>query len=111
MQAWSDFKGESVGANPDADRSALVAGITVASPVEYYFLYIEDLEEPERSVAKAATEPLLDALGAAYATPADGTAFYRLQSCANHSCAPNAHTLKVRCRYIEISLIGYARCG
>lgn len=67
--------------------------------MEDYFLHVDDLEEPLRSAAKAVTDPLLEALGDAYATPVDGTAFYALQSCANHSCAPSAHTLKVRrCR-------------
>ncbi len=79
------------------------AGIAVASPLEDYFLHTDDLEEPERSSAKAVTDPLLDVLGAEYATPTEGTAFYSLQSCANHSCAPNAHTLKVRCRCVATS--------
>ena len=64
--------------------------------MEDYFLALEDLEEPERTAAKQVTAPLLVKIGDAYATPAEGTAFYTLQSCANHSCTPNAHTLKVR---------------
>ena len=63
--------------------------------MEDYFLAMDDLDEPCRSAARTVTVPVLDALGAMYATPAEGTAFYILQSCANHSCAPNAHTLKV----------------
>jgi hypothetical protein len=65
--------------------------------VEDYFLTVDELEEPDRSAAQKMTASLLDALGDAYTAPAEGTAFYTLQSCANHSCAPNAHTLKVRC--------------
>jgi hypothetical protein len=39
-----------------------------------------------------------DALGEGYDAHADGTGFFALQSCANHSCEPNAHTLKVGTR-------------
>jgi hypothetical protein len=39
-----------------------------------------------------------DALGGGYDAHADGTGFFALQSCANHSCEPNAHTLKVSTR-------------
>ena len=74
----------------------LFAGIAVPSPLEAYFLHIDGLAEPARSAAMSVTEPLMEALGAACATPAEGTAFYALQSCANHSCEPNGHTLKVR---------------
>ena len=38
--------------------------------------------------------PLLDALDKSYDTPCEGTAFYSLQSCINHSCDPNAQALK-----------------
>ena len=34
--------------------------------------------------------PLLDALGESYAAGCEGSAFYALQSCLNHSCRPNA---------------------
>lgn len=74
----------------------MIAGIVVASPVEDYFLLIDGLEEPDRAACQAVTGPLLDALDEAYDIPAEGTGFYALQSCANHSCEPNAHTLKVR---------------
>ena len=67
----------------------------MASPVEDYFLLIDELEEPERGRCVAVTGPLLDALDTAYDIPAEGTGFYALQSCANHSCDPSAHTLKV----------------
>lgn len=74
----------------------MCAGIVVASPVEDYFLLIDGLEEPDRAACQALTGPLLDALDKAYDIPAEGTGFYALQSCANHSCEPNAHTLKAR---------------
>ena len=41
-----------------------------------------------------AAGPLLEALGDAYEAPCEGTAFYALQSCMNHSCSPNAHAMK-----------------
>lgn len=68
--------------------------MVVVSPVEDYFLLLDALLEPERSEAMSAARPLLDALGDTYDAHADGTAFYALQSCANHSCKPNAHTIK-----------------
>lgn len=42
----------------------------------------------------AGAEPLLDSLGEAYDAACEGSAFYALQSCCNHSCAPNAHAFK-----------------
>ena len=38
--------------------------------------------------------PLLDALGETYDAACEGSAFYALQSCCNHSCAPNAYAFK-----------------
>lgn len=38
--------------------------------------------------------PLLDALGESYDAGCEGSAFYALQSCLNHSCGPNAHAFK-----------------
>lgn len=52
-------------------------------------------EHAVKSVGTA-RRPLLDALGEGYDAHAEGTGFYALQSCANHSCQPNAHTLKVQ---------------
>lgn len=70
--------------------------MVVASPVQDYFLLLDGLPEPRRSAAMETARPLLDALGENYDAHCDGTAFYALQSCANHSCKPNAHTIKVR---------------
>lgn len=44
--------------------------------------------------ACAAAEPLLDSLGDSYDAACEGSCFYALQSCINHSCAPNAHAFK-----------------
>ncbi len=38
--------------------------------------------------------PLLDGLGDSYDAACEGSCFYALQSCLNHSCAPNAHAFK-----------------
>ncbi|PKU76919.1 Histone-lysine N-methyltransferase ATXR2 [Dendrobium catenatum] len=59
--------------------------LVVASPVENYFLYIDELPSPEKEEAEKLTRPFLDALG---------TAFYPIQSCINHSCCPNAKAFK-----------------
>ena len=42
----------------------------------------------------SAAEPLLDALGDSYDAGCEGSCFYALQSCMNHSCDPNAHAYK-----------------
>lgn len=41
-----------------------------------------------------AAGPLLEALDALEEDGCEGNAFYTLQSCVNHSCAPNAHAFK-----------------
>ncbi|XP_065873977.1 histone-lysine N-methyltransferase ATXR2 [Euphorbia lathyris] len=68
--------------------------LVVASPVEDYFLYIDDLPYPEKRKAEEITKPFLDALGDGYSVCCQGTAFYPLQSCMNHSCCPNARAFK-----------------
>ncbi|XVF66967.1 hypothetical protein PTKIN_Ptkin10aG0082400 [Pterospermum kingtungense] len=68
--------------------------LVVASPVEDYFLYIDDLPNPEKKEAEKITKPFLDALGDDYAICCQGTAFFPLQSCMNHSCCPNAKAFK-----------------
>ncbi|XP_030544282.1 histone-lysine N-methyltransferase ATXR2 isoform X2 [Rhodamnia argentea] len=68
--------------------------LVVASPVEDYFLYIDDLPSPEKEEAKKVSQPYLDALGDEYAVSCEGTAFFPLQSCMNHSCHPNAKAFK-----------------
>ena len=42
----------------------------------------------------SSAEPLLDGLGDSYDAACEGSCFYALQSCLNHSCAPNAHAFK-----------------
>eukprot|EP00898_Chlorokybus_atmophyticus_P002763 jgi/Chlat1/3488/Chrsp23S03679 len=64
--------------------------MVVESPVERYFLHM-DGQAPQ---LKAITQPLLDALGPSYADHCEGTCFFPIQSCMNHSCNPNAHAFK-----------------
>lgn len=66
--------------------------IAVASPVEDYFLAMDELppEGPERAI----TDPLLDALDTKYCVPCEGTGFFALQSCMNNDCDPNVTPLK-----------------
>ncbi|KAG2574951.1 histone-lysine N-methyltransferase ATXR2-like isoform X2 [Panicum virgatum] len=68
--------------------------LVVASPVEDYFIHIDDLPESEKEEAEKVTGPFLDALGEDYSVPCEGTAFFPLQSCMNHSCCPNAKAFK-----------------
>jgi hypothetical protein len=69
--------------------------VCVESPVENYFLAVDDLPEGEqRQAALRVTQPLLDALDCRYCTPLDGTGFFPFVACANHSCAPRAASLK-----------------
>ena len=46
------------------------------------------------SVPVFCADPVRDALGDSYDQLCEGTAFYALQSCINHSCNPNAHAMK-----------------
>ncbi|CAI0460674.1 unnamed protein product [Linum tenue] len=68
--------------------------LVVASPVEDYFLYIDDLPNTEKIQAERITQPLLDALGDEYSACCQGTGFYPIQSCMNHSCCPNSRAFK-----------------
>ncbi|KAJ0113528.1 hypothetical protein Patl1_02063 [Pistacia atlantica] len=44
--------------------------------------------------AELVTRPILDSLGDDYSICCQGTAFFPLQSCMNHSCCPNAKAFK-----------------
>ncbi|XP_051126295.1 histone-lysine N-methyltransferase ATXR2 isoform X2 [Andrographis paniculata] len=68
--------------------------LVVASPIEDYFLYIDDLPCSQKKEAEKITKPFLDALGEDYSIPCQGTAFFPVQSCMNHSCNPNAKAFK-----------------
>ncbi|EYU24807.1 hypothetical protein ABFS82_13G019400 [Erythranthe guttata] len=68
--------------------------LVVASPVEDYFLYIDDLPPSQKKEAEKITKSFLDALGDDYSISCEGTAFFPLQSCMNHSCIPNAKAFK-----------------
>lgn len=68
--------------------------LVVASPVEDYFLYIDELPVHEKAEAETTTRPILESLGDDYSVCCEGTAFFPLQSCMNHSCCPNAKAFK-----------------
>ncbi|KAL3682027.1 hypothetical protein R1sor_000049 [Riccia sorocarpa] len=68
--------------------------IVVPSPVEDYFIHIDELPAEQSAEAAKITRPFLDALGSEYATYCNGTGFFALQSCVNHSCRPNAKAFK-----------------
>lgn len=53
--------------------------LVVQSPVENYFLAIDELPEDEKRNVEPVTKPLLDALGRSYSAHCEGTAFYTLQ--------------------------------
>ncbi|KAM7270747.1 hypothetical protein ACFE04_029961 [Oxalis oulophora] len=68
--------------------------LVVASPVQDYFLFIDDLPHPQKEEAMKISGPFLDALGDEYSVCCQGSAFYPLQSCMNHSCRPNGKAFK-----------------
>lgn len=68
--------------------------LVVASPVEDYFIYVDDLPSPEKEETEKMTRPFLDALDDDYSVYCEGTAFFPIQSCMNHSCCPNAKAFK-----------------
>ncbi|XP_024526796.1 histone-lysine N-methyltransferase ATXR2 [Selaginella moellendorffii] len=68
--------------------------VVVASPVENYFLYIQDLEPALKEQTEQITRPLFEALGEKYASFCQGSGFFALHSCINHSCEPNAKAFK-----------------
>ncbi|XP_078437215.1 histone-lysine N-methyltransferase ATXR2 isoform X2 [Wolffia australiana] len=68
--------------------------LVVASPVEDYFIFIDDLPTSVKLEAEKLARPFLDALGDSYQACCEGSAFFPLQSCMNHSCCPNAKAFK-----------------
>ena len=69
--------------------------VQVASPVEAYFLAVDDLPNgEEKACVSAVSGPLLDALDVAYSTPFEGTGLFPLQAMLNHDCEPNVTLLK-----------------
>ncbi|KAF3325646.1 histone-lysine N-methyltransferase ATXR2 isoform X1 [Carex littledalei] len=68
--------------------------LVVASPIEDYFIYIDELADKEKEEALTITRTFLDALGDDYSVSCQGTAFFPIQSCMNHSCCPNAKAFK-----------------
>ena len=61
------------------------------SPVQEYIEAVEDLPPADRSKTQAILDPLLRQIGLdTQEMYVEGTAFYDVQSCINHSCQPNA---------------------
>ncbi|KAL4394265.1 hypothetical protein AHAS_Ahas02G0134700 [Arachis hypogaea] len=78
-----------------------------SSSVEDYFLYIDDLKNPDKEEAEKITQPNLYALGEDYFVYCQGTAFFPLQSCMNHSCGPHAKAFKRDEIRFELSQSGW----
>lgn len=74
---------------------ACVTGIDSPSPIQEYLEAINDLPETDRASVQLILQPLLAGMDInAEDVHVEGTAFYALQSCINHSCQPNAHALR-----------------
>ena len=70
-------------------------GIYVASPVPAWVDALASLPDAQRRPALEAAAPVIEALGdAAEEDAAEGSGFFALHSCTNHSCLPNAHVFK-----------------
>lgn len=75
--------------------TALYAGIDSPSPVPEYLEAIDDLSEADKAAVQPMLQPILASIDVcAEELKVEGTAFYALQSCINHSCQPNAHALR-----------------
>ena len=61
--------------------------------VTEYLEAVEDLPDADRGSVEVALQPFLVG-DAANEADVEGTAFYALQSCINHSCQPNAHAMR-----------------
>ena len=68
-------------------------GIHAPSSVTEYLEAVEDLPDADRGPIEVALQPVLIGDAAVEAT-VEGTAFYALQSCINHSCQPNCHAVR-----------------
>ena len=70
-------------------------GIYVASPVPGWVDALASLPDAQRLPALEAAGPCIEALGdAAEEAAAEGSGFFALHSCTNHSCLPCAHVFK-----------------
>lgn len=100
--AWSDAATEYPNLFTLETYGALIGGfelnnleLVVESPVENYFLAVDDAPEgEEKRVITRMTQPLLDALDKDYDIPCLGTALFSVQSGFNHDCDPNAEPFK-----------------
>ena len=63
------------------------------SPLQEYIEAVEDLPDADTARAQATMGSAVSNLGADELC-VEGTAFYAIQSCINHSCQPNAHAFR-----------------
>lgn len=100
--AWSDAASEFPSLFTLDTYGALIGAfelnnleLVVESPVENYFLAVDDAPEGEAKQAiTRITQPLLDALDKDYDIPCLGTALFSVQSGLNHDCDPNSEPFK-----------------
>lgn len=72
-----------------------LAGIMSPSPICEYVEAVGDLPDTDRIPAQHVLKPLLAKLDVEpEQLCVEGTAFYAVQSCINHSCQPNAHAMR-----------------
>ncbi|KAL3157536.1 hypothetical protein ABBQ32_011992 [Trebouxia sp. C0010 RCD-2024] len=70
-------------------------GIMSPSPIQEYSEAVADLPHADKAAAQAGVASVLSQLDLDTDEPCvEGTAFYAVQSCFNHSCQPNAHALR-----------------
>lgn len=75
--------------------ACLCAGIMSPSPIQEYTEALEDFPNANRAAAQAGIASLLNNMDIdTDELSVEGTAFYAVQSCINHSCQPNAHALR-----------------
>ena len=75
-------------------QKLLSAGITVLSPVQEYAEAIEEVDDAAKSQAHETLDSVLGAMDPDMELSLEGTGFYAIQSCMNHSCQPSAHAMQ-----------------
>ena len=77
------------------DMIVPMTGIMSPSPLQEYTEAVKDLPDTDRAAAQAVLGSVLSNLDLdADELCVEGTAFYAVQSCINHSCQPSAHALR-----------------
>ena len=87
LQAAGSSRSESV--------VCMCTGIMSPSPIQEYAEAVSDLPDADRAAAQAGVASVLSQLDLdTDELSVEGTAFYAVQSCVNHSCQPNAEALR-----------------